>query len=117
MTFKEYIEAIQKTNVISFIKEAVNGNTVCHHTQFGFYSDLTEVSIYINVAGKEVDVVSDYCLNGVEGDEYRSPTYIAVNQTISQLRDTDPTVYVTDRDGVHLQLTFYTASIIPHPAI
>lgn len=115
MTFKEYIEAIQKTHVISFIKEAINGTTICNHTQFGFFDALTDDPTYIDVDGKKVDISTDFYLNGIESDVDLSPTYIDCNQTISQLRDTDPAVYVTDRNGVHLQLTFYTATIIPHP--
>ena len=110
MTFKEYLDAIQKNNTIFCIEEHIGNKFVGHHMVFGFNEADSDTIVEKN--GVIFDTKDDYLLFGVDG--YAVPTFIDTAQNI-ELKINDPSVYVTDRDGVRISLTFFVSSPIPHP--
>lgn len=110
MTFKEYLAAIQENNTIFCIEEYVDNKFVGHHMVFGFNEADEDTTFEKN--GVLIDTKDDYVLYGADG--YSVPTFIDTAQKI-ELKNNDPSVYVTDRDGVRINLTFFVSSPIPHP--
>lgn len=102
MTFKEYIDGIQ--NKIHSIDEHCNGRFICTHLSFGFNQDDSDDA--------DPQRKDDYILLGADGND--TPTYIDSAQQI-ELKDNG--ICVTDRDDNRIELTFFAATIIPHPTI
>ena len=100
MTFKEYIDGIQGN--FFCIEEHCNGRLVCMHLSFGFNEDDSEDA--------DPKIKDDYILYGTDG--YDTPTYI---DSAQQIELKNHLVCVTDRDGNKIELTFFAATVIPHP--
>jgi hypothetical protein len=103
MTFKEYFTIIDSKHKVFAVEEVCDGQYVDTHVSFGF-NDATE---------EENDsYANDFVLFGTSGADHF--TYIDVEQTI-ELKENVPAVYVKDREGNTIALTFFYATAIPHP--
>jgi hypothetical protein len=112
MTFKEYLDSIQKTNQISLIEEWCNGKLIVTHTSFGFQEPISDEDAIFIVNGIEINTKDDYALYG---NNYENvPTFIDAHQTV-KVNPEKEGIFVTDRDGNKINLVFFFASPFPHP--
>lgn len=111
MTFKEYIDKIQKKYTIFAIQEECNGRFIAMHRSFGYNGEDEEDATFTNVhTGEVVNTKNDYVLYGDPGDYL--PTFIDSAQNV-ELKENS--LLVTDRGGNRIELTLFVANIIPHP--